>query len=151
MSVLMGRSFVWHFTALNQSDFSIGQSNFRTVVTRQNKFTIPPHQYRRILLNKIDFWKFHFLERVLSQMLNMGILESLILACVWFIKTFFESHHCQILWTDFSISLAAFQRCYSTINSVYDTHHCHVLIYSWRLFLVEILLQIKVFGQHRKS
>ena len=34
--------------AFNQSDYSIDRSNFRTVVTCQNKFTTPPHQYRRL-------------------------------------------------------------------------------------------------------
>ena len=31
------------------SDYSIDQSNYRTVVTCQNKFTTPPHQCRRMI------------------------------------------------------------------------------------------------------
>ena len=37
-----------HVTAFNQSDDSIDQSNCRTVVTCQDKFTTPPHQYGRL-------------------------------------------------------------------------------------------------------
>ena len=39
----------WHVTAFNQSDYSIDQSNCRTALTCQNKFTTPPHQCRRLL------------------------------------------------------------------------------------------------------
>ena len=38
-----------HVTLFNQSDDSIDQSNCRTAVTCQNKFTTPPHQYGRLL------------------------------------------------------------------------------------------------------
>ena len=36
-------------TAFNQSDYCIDQSNCRTLVTCQNKFTTPPHQYGCLL------------------------------------------------------------------------------------------------------
>ena len=38
----------WHVTAFNQSDYSIDQSNCRTALTFENKFTTPPHQYGRL-------------------------------------------------------------------------------------------------------
>ena len=41
----------WHVTAFNQSDYSIDQSNCRTALTCQNKFTTPPHQYGRLWAN----------------------------------------------------------------------------------------------------
>ena len=40
----------WHVTAFNQSDYSIDQSNCRTALTCQNKFTTPPHQYGRLCI-----------------------------------------------------------------------------------------------------
>ena len=38
-----------HVTAFNRSDYCIDQSNCKTAVTCQNKFTTPPHQYGRLL------------------------------------------------------------------------------------------------------
>ena len=43
-----GVNSFWHVTAFNQSDYSTDQSNCRTALTCQNKFTTPPHQYRRL-------------------------------------------------------------------------------------------------------
>ena len=43
-------NFFRHVTAFNLSDDSIDQSNCRTIVTCQNKFTTPPYQHGRLFI-----------------------------------------------------------------------------------------------------
>ena len=75
-------NLLWHVTAFNQSDCSIGQSNCRTVVTCQNKFTTPPYQYGRLWCNwilVINKWS-----RVISNVIHKIFLlspDALFLIC----------------------------------------------------------------------
>ena len=48
-------NLLWHMTAFNQSDYSMDQSNCRTALTCQNKYTPPPHQYGRPFQYS-EFW-----------------------------------------------------------------------------------------------
>ena len=73
----------WHLTAFNQSDYSIDQSNCRTALTCQNKFTTPPHQYRRLWSNhriKIAqiIWDFQALLKSSVQIIFLILLPIII-------------------------------------------------------------------------